>query len=347
MKQVMHYVPTQDVTIDTVALRRPNKESDNWKNYLQDIKANGILQPLLARRVGDRVVIIDGGHRFEAAKDLGIVSIPCNIVTVPEEHTAPEKLKLWIMRLQISSNVHRFETKPAEYAKQVLACVSSDPSKSLQDWAEFFNKSITWMYDRLRIAKMCEQAHKLADEGAIKPSNLIFLARLPEDEQPEWIDKAQTEDFQTFVSEVNKRLNEINRANRGLRAQQEWQPTSKIRSKTELKDFFRANYEAIKEISQEERDAVDKSSIAYNLGMFDSIRYAISLDDESCEEQRAKHDQSMQEKELKKLRKTQEASEDSPENLLASLQPKEKRDPVLTVEDLIEDSAEAEAEVPV
>jgi len=224
MQMELKKVPTDQVIIDTVALRHPNKESKEWADMVQSVATKGILQPLLGRMVGDRVVVIDGGHRFEAAKDAGLPTVPVNIASPPDDITTDEQLKVWIMQLQISCNVHKFQTKPGEYAKQVLACVMHDRTKPLSFWAETFNKSETWLRDRLKIAKMHPDALELADTGAITPSNLIFLAKLPEEEQPDWFDKAQTDDYQTFVSAVSARVSEISREKRGLKKAQEWQP---------------------------------------------------------------------------------------------------------------------------
>jgi len=123
--------------------------------------------------------------------------------------------------------------------------------------------------------------------------------------------------------------------NGGLRRPRSGNPSSRVRGKTDLINIFTATYEALKDIPQEDRDNADKASVPYNVGYFDGIRYALSLDDEAVEEQRAKHQAAIQEKEMKKLQKAEQQQAASPGSLLGKLIPKDKQEPVITADSLV------------
>ncbi len=53
-----------------------------WVDFLASIKTHGIMEPLLIRPDD---VIISGHRRWQAAKELGILEVPCNIITPDNE----------------------------------------------------------------------------------------------------------------------------------------------------------------------------------------------------------------------------------------------------------------------
>lgn len=52
------------------------------KQLIKDVQRNGIKQPVLVRQDGDSYVIIDGEHRWRSAKELGLASVPCEVLEV-------------------------------------------------------------------------------------------------------------------------------------------------------------------------------------------------------------------------------------------------------------------------
>lgn len=52
------------------------------------IKSNGILQPILARRVGDRYEIVAGERRWRAAKEAGLERVPVLVKPITDEESA-------------------------------------------------------------------------------------------------------------------------------------------------------------------------------------------------------------------------------------------------------------------
>src|ERR1044071_7931761 len=64
----------------------------------QSIKANGIIQPIVARRDGDRFQIIAGERRWRAAQLAGLRKIPCLVREVSDENILEISLIEYIQR---------------------------------------------------------------------------------------------------------------------------------------------------------------------------------------------------------------------------------------------------------
>lgn len=67
--------------IDTVNVRGGEWELDEEaKQFVEDIKNNGIIDPLLVRPAeGDKYAIVCGSRRYNAAIEAGLAEVPCFI----------------------------------------------------------------------------------------------------------------------------------------------------------------------------------------------------------------------------------------------------------------------------
>jgi hypothetical protein len=83
-----------------VDLIYPNDHNPNrmrpamYKALRQSILRFGFLVPIVVRQVGDRYVIVDGEHRWRAAKDLGMERVPAMIAEISEEEAKWASLHL-------------------------------------------------------------------------------------------------------------------------------------------------------------------------------------------------------------------------------------------------------------
>lgn len=75
-------------------LRETSRDKDNrgnaddldsdWQAWLDEIRENGILEPLRVVLEGDRHVVIEGRHRLRAAQELGFETVPCILVEIDD-----------------------------------------------------------------------------------------------------------------------------------------------------------------------------------------------------------------------------------------------------------------------
>jgi hypothetical protein len=68
----------------------PNSMSDEiFAKEIASIEEFGFLIPIVVNKKGNKFIIIDGEHRWRAAKNLGMDEVPCVLV----EDMSPEKMK--------------------------------------------------------------------------------------------------------------------------------------------------------------------------------------------------------------------------------------------------------------
>lgn len=115
----------------------------------QSIEANGVIQPIVVRRVGERFQIIAGERRWRAAKRAGLKRIPSVVREVAEEN---------VLELSLIENIQRQELNAIEEANAY---------RKLQERLGITQEAVA-----LRVGK---------DRSSV--ANSLRLLRLPEDVQ--------------------------------------------------------------------------------------------------------------------------------------------------------------------
>lgn len=289
------------ITPDEVALRdEVDKESQVWADFVQSIKNNGIMTALLVRPDPDdedRFLIVDGLHRFTAALDLGLDQVPC----IVREDIQPSD----VMQLQIQANVHKVETRPVQYAEQLRRIMAENPLLTQQDLARMCAKDQSWISKVLRLNTLTDEAKALVDGGQICSSNAFKLARLPREEQNEFLDRAQTMSPNDFLPLIDTYHRELLKRSRGIKSETGFEPNAKIRSKASiLNQIGQVFEEQIKRLGQDvlEDAANNQNTPAAILGYYNGLRWAASLDDDSVEAAR----QAYEERQAESIRKKEE-----------------------------------------
>ena len=61
---------------------------DELRALSDSIRQNGILQPLIVRRVGEQFELVAGERRLRAAKLVGLTTVPCIVMDVSDRNSA-------------------------------------------------------------------------------------------------------------------------------------------------------------------------------------------------------------------------------------------------------------------
>jgi len=77
-------------------------------NLAASLKQHGMVQPIVARRVGEKFEIIAGERRWRAAKKIGIPTVPVVIKEIPDNR---------LLEFALVENIQRQELNPIEEAK--------------------------------------------------------------------------------------------------------------------------------------------------------------------------------------------------------------------------------------
>ena len=204
-------VAISSIRENPVALRGVNKETEEYVGLRDSIGSAGILNPISVRAKVDPATqaeyfeICDGLHRYSCALDVGLETIPVNVVSLTESQT---------LEAQVMANVHKIETKPVEYTKQLQRIVAANPTMTLAELATRLCKSPAWLNQRFGLLKLEPGIAKLVDDNKINLSNAYALAKLPSNEQLNFIDSAMTMAPAEFVPTVNARVKELRDAAR-------------------------------------------------------------------------------------------------------------------------------------
>lgn len=204
-------VPLNQIRPSEVALRSVNKDKEEYFELVQSIKEKGVLLPVLVQEIKDKETgktvfgLIDGLHRYTGAIDAGLESLPVHVVTADEA----ERLEM-----QIIANLHVIETRPGEYSEQLKKLIALHPTMTVLEQANKLGKSVTWLNDRLSLVKLTDEIKQLVNDGKINITNACNLAKLPSEEQPNFVERAITMPPNEFIPTLAKRVKEIKDAKR-------------------------------------------------------------------------------------------------------------------------------------
>lgn len=230
---MLEYVPLTDIAESRRPLRLVNKRSVEYRELADSIRRDGILQPILVRpnkRGRKKYEVVEGGHRYNAAKEIGMETIPCLI----REMTDYE-----VSVIQLKAQAIRPEMIRSDFAERLEEIVSSGIA-TLQDLAAEIGKSPVWVRDMMHLTKLCPEAKKMVDRGEIPIGSAKMLSRLPKGFQEQMIEHAvclTTVEFNSLAREVLKNYRETIKKGRIDNALiREVQPQPYLRSMREIRD---------------------------------------------------------------------------------------------------------------
>src|SRR5947207_11532795 len=105
---------TQETDIDRLAPNdfqpRVHVDDARLEELAQSIKANGVIQPIIVRKIDDRFQIIAGERRWRAAKLAGLLRVPVVVRDVVE---GQEKS---LLEVALIENIQREDVNPIDEA---------------------------------------------------------------------------------------------------------------------------------------------------------------------------------------------------------------------------------------
>jgi len=301
-------IQISEIRENPVALRTVQRESEEYLGLVASIKEKGFMGSITVRPQTDKesgdtfYELVDGLQRFNAAKDAGLSEIPSNIMELSDALT---------LEAQIMTNIHKVETKPAEYTNQLKRILAANPLMTEAELAGRLGKSPQWINQRLSLTKISnEEILALVNEGKICLANAYALAKLPPEEQPSFVDRATTMPPDEFVPSVQTRAKEIRDAkHKGLdTAPIEFTPTAHMRKLGEVKQELEtgeigpALVKALK---------IKKPEDAFALG----VSWVLHMDEQSIEIQKAEYDARQKKKSDDAAKKKAEREAKKAENL--------------------------------
>ena len=216
-KPDVRVIAIKDIRENPVALRTVNRESEVFLGLVDSIRSVGLINAFSVRiaeeeidgKVNQYYELIEGLHRYTACCEAGLTEVPVTVMSIADSQ---------VLEVQIIGNLHKVETKPVEYMKQLQRMFAANPTLTLTEMAVKVAKSPTWISQRLNLLKLEPTVQKLVEEGKLTVSNAVQLAKLPAEEQLNYLDHSLAMSSEEFVPLVQARAKEIRDAAREGRA---------------------------------------------------------------------------------------------------------------------------------
>jgi len=245
MSGTLGFIKLANIRENPEALRAVDRSGEEYIGLVESIRQKGVLNAISVRELpanadGSKQVsadgnplyaLVDGLHRFYAAQDAGLTEIPALICTFGQAE---------MLEAQIEANIHKKETRPIEYTRAIQRLMALNPTRTVNDQASRLGKSSAWLKERLGLMKLADKVQELVNDGKIVISNAYALAKLPVEEQADWVDRAMTQSPAEFTPSVNNRVKEVRDARKkGTDAKPaEFAAIPHARKFTEVKEEF-------------------------------------------------------------------------------------------------------------
>ncbi|MBZ5551814.1 MAG: ParB/RepB/Spo0J family partition protein [Acidobacteriia bacterium] len=162
----------REVDIDLLEPNRfqPRSDFDEAKlnELAQSIKSNGVLQPLLVRKVQDRYEIVAGERRWRAAQLAGLFRIPVVVRAIRDER---------LLEVALVENIQRENLNPIEAAK-AFQRLHSELGLSHEEIAHRTGKDRTTVTNYIRLLKLPREVQHLIAEGKLSMGHARALLAL-------------------------------------------------------------------------------------------------------------------------------------------------------------------------
>jgi ParB/RepB/Spo0J family partition protein len=161
-------VSVREIPLDIIVTGR-NVRDKTDAGLVDSIARHGVLQPITVRARGKRFEVLMGYRRLQAARELGLESIPA--IVDGQEH---EDL---ILR-QVAENVHRKAMNPMEVARALQAYLEAHPDLTKRELGEAMGyngqTAATFVSNKLALLRLPDEIQErierreLAEHLAIK-----------------------------------------------------------------------------------------------------------------------------------------------------------------------------------
>lgn len=195
------------------------------------IKRFGVLEPIIARKKGEKYLVIVGSRRFTAAKALGLKRIPTIVKELSDEEAFLESA---VENIQRESLDPQDELDVVEKAFKLYG--------SLTSTAKVFGKSSKWVEDHLKVRGLLDQIKAIGGKSAKGgpreiqvPRDTYKAAQIARTADAVFTEPQKKADL--FEALKDKPREQVERATRRLRSVAEEEPeTLRKKSVSELVD---------------------------------------------------------------------------------------------------------------
>lgn len=157
--------------------RNPNQPRKNFdETALQEladsIRQNGVLQPILVRKVGGKYQIVAGERRYQASKLAGLKEIPAVVRDIDDKE---------VFQLALIENLQRSDLSPMEEAKGYRQLIDSQ-GLTQEGLAKILSKSRSAIANTLRLMDLPTVVQEMIEQGLLTAGHARAILAVPTEE---------------------------------------------------------------------------------------------------------------------------------------------------------------------
>lgn len=148
---------------------RTHFKQEELEELAESIKKNGLLQPILVRKINDSYEIVAGERRWQACKQVGMEKIPVRVMEVDDDET---------IILALVENIQRTDLNPIEEAYGYRRMMERGKMTQSQV-AQAVSKGRSTIANALRLLELPEEAQQLLFEEKITAGHARAILSIP------------------------------------------------------------------------------------------------------------------------------------------------------------------------
>lgn len=158
-------------------VKNPNQprktfDEDKLAELADSIRQNGVLQPILVRRKGQKYEIVAGERRYQASKLAGLKEIPAVVREIDDDK---------VFQLALIENLQRSDLSPIEEAKGYKQLLTSR-SLTQEELAKILSKSRSAIANTLRLMDLPVEVQHMMEQGLLTAGHARAILAVPSEE---------------------------------------------------------------------------------------------------------------------------------------------------------------------
>jgi ParB family transcriptional regulator, chromosome partitioning protein len=158
-------------------------QNERLEELAQSIRTNGIIQPLVVRKVGDRYQLVAGERRWRAARLAELAQVPVVVRDIPDDH---------LLEITLIENIQREDLNPIETA-MAFCRMGEELNLGAEEIGRRTGKDRTTIINFTRLLQLPSDLQQLIADRRLSAGHGRCLLSLPSAEhQREVAEKAVT-----------------------------------------------------------------------------------------------------------------------------------------------------------
>jgi len=161
-------IPIDSIDANPLQPRR-TFQAERLEELAQSIRANGIIQPLVVRRAGDRFQLVAGERRWRAARLAGVEEVPVVVRDIPDDR---------LLEITLIENIQREDLNPIETAV-AFDRMMRELVLTPEQVGQRTGKDRTTIVNLIRLLQLPEDLQQMVAERRLSAGHARCLLSLP------------------------------------------------------------------------------------------------------------------------------------------------------------------------